>query len=428
MVRLVPVRTVKSTSEDHLAYLSSPQNKVPNRFRSKHYDRSVFGGDDCVKAMDPCCKCNECTSCPMVVISAGQKVCDKYNITLRTVKEFMDGGLLESLHEESFLIYAQRTASGSYQMGILAALDVADCRSNVIRKHELCVPRCEATKTQRMKHFQSLYMDPVMVMYRQSSAVDALLARVTAQQAPISLDTDAPDCSEPEHLMWCVSNADDVHALQAAFAEVDAMYIADGHHRTAAACSKSPQASAPPSARYMAALIFADSQLSVLSYHRCLRSLGGVTPTAFLAELSQAFDVTQVTLREDMEEEDHEDMLMFLDGVWYQLRLLEHRRAGYAGNPLGDIHAQLLTEQVLQPIFQLQYPEGEAQVMYVDGRSGLRGVQQAVLSGQAAVGFALRKISTQQIMQVADAGHLLPPKATFFDPKPMAGLMLRLQR
>jgi len=113
---------------------------------------------------------------------------------------------------------------------------------------------------------------------------------------------------------------------------------------------------------------------------------------------------------------------------WYELSLREETKTLYRGNPLGDIHAQILVEQILEPIFHLYYPEGEKDILYVDGRSGWAGVEQCVNSGQAVAGFALRRVSTSEIMRVSDSGRLLPPKATFFDPKPMAGLLLRLQR
>lgn len=212
-----------------------------------------------MKTLQASCACAQCHPNPLVVVSTGQRICDKYNITLRNVKEFVDGGLLEAQEEEVFMIYAQKTPAGNYQVGVLAALDVEDCKKNIIKKHELCVPRADEMKSHRVKHFQvgkllflglfelltnsvyflvdqlkqSLYVDPIMVMHRQNGAVDSVLQSVMKTQKPISLGLNEGD---DEHLLWTVREAEHILALQNAFSSVDAVYIADGHHRTSAAC------------------------------------------------------------------------------------------------------------------------------------------------------------------------------------------------
>eukprot|EP01039_Chlorochromonas_danica_P002001 gene2001-2184_t len=426
MVRLVPVRAVNSTSEDYVANLGSPGNKIPNRFRSKHYDRSVFGGDECVKNLQSSCACAQCHPNPLVVISTGQRICDKYNITLRNVKEFVDGGLLEAQEEEAFMIYAQKTAAGNYQVGVLAALDVEDCKKNIIKKHELCVPRADEMKSYRVKHFQSLYVDPIMVMHRHNEAVDLVLQSVMNTQKPVSLGLDESD--DDDHLLWTVRETEHILALQNAFSSVDAVYIADGHHRTSAACSRydNESHSKPPSSRYLTALLFSATQLSVLSYHRCLRSLP-CGEDAFLSALQRTFHLSPCdSMGEASAASERGDLVMCLPGCrWLALSLLAPPSPDC---PLATIQAQMLVDHIFDPICQLRYPDGEKEVHYVDGREGFEGIERCIQSGEAVVGFALRRVSPSEVMAVADANKLLPPKATFFDPKPMPGLLLRLQR
>ncbi|RYY84706.1 DUF1015 family protein [archaeon] len=203
-----------------------------------------------------------------------------------------------------------------------------------------------------------------MVMYRQSPEIDRLVSKVMSSADPITLHTsrDKPDA---EHVLWSVKDPEDLHALQAAFEHIDAMYIADGHHRTSAACrAQGNSRKSPPSGRYLTALVFPDSQLNVLSYNRCLKSLGELDNHTFMHTLTQSFDMQ--TLSEDAVNViyAHPDrgIMMYLDNTWYLLTMKAHIQDAYRDNPLGGIDAQVLSDQVMTPMLGLTYPEGEKQV------------------------------------------------------------------
>ena len=222
----------------------------------------------------------------------------------------------------------------------------------------------------------------------------------------------------------------DVIAIQSAFQSVESLYIADGHHRTAAACQ---QALAPkptrktaqqplPSSKYITALVFPDTQLNVLSFNRCLKSLPNIDEQQFLISVAERFEIehlSETNIREHDEKGSADEIQMYYSGSWYQLTPCEE---------VQDIDAQILVDNLFKPVLNMSYPESEKNMVYVDGRQGRQGVMNCVDDGKALVGFYVRRVQTRMIMQIADAGKLLPPKATFFDPKPMPGLLIRLKR
>eukprot|EP01038_Epipyxis_sp_PR26KG_P014092 gene14092-18911_t len=311
MVRVYPVKTIKSVNQNEIKITQAVKNGIPNRFgATKFYDRSVFGFDDCVKGLGltECC-CNTCTKIPLVILStATESVRDHHNITLRNVKEFLDGGLLEPLDDESILIYSQTTKDGVVQVGIFAALDVEDCRKNVIKRHEQTTKAADVICSEKAKNYQSSYVDPVMVMYRDDSKVATIINHIMKTEKPIqecSIDSEASNGAIAKHAVWNVQDKNDITAIQEAFESIDSVYIADGHHRTAAACrynnANSPQkpnarksAFYVNSARYLTALLFPASQLNVLSYNRCVKSLGDhLTVETFMDQVSESFVVTK---------------------------------------------------------------------------------------------------------------------------------------
>lgn len=203
-----------------------------------------------------------------------------------------------------------------------------------------------------------------MVMYRQDPKVDRLVSKVMSSAEPMTLHSshDKPDA---EHLLWSVKDPEDLRALQQAFEHIDAMYIADGHHRTSAACrAQGNSRKTPPSAKYLTALLFPDTQLNVLSYNRCLKSLGGLDSYSFIQTLSKSFDLRTLadSSIQDTYAQPDRGIMMYLDKSWYLLSMKEHIRDVYLGNPLGAIDAQVLSDQVMTPMLGMTYPDGEKQV------------------------------------------------------------------
>jgi uncharacterized protein (DUF1015 family) len=353
--------------------------------------------------------------------------------------------VLASLQDLGVYCHVYCCRPAGTQVGILAALDVEDCINNLVKRHEKCIPAHEKPLTQRMKQYQSLYVDPVMVMYRQDKAIDDLLCQIMSLDEPIEVgDDDAKDC---RHLLWCIHDRSIIASCQLAFANIEHLYIADGHHRTEDACkayqsygsSSSAKSTvgtlrrkdqpAFSSSKYLTALLYADTQLNVLSFNRCIKSFGcGVSCEQFILEAEKAFDVVAISLDEAKEIEYAQQqglsagncILMYLNKQWYSLTLrrtvdmIEGNCDDKLINHLEDIDAQILVDKLFNPVLKLHYPESEKNMIYIDGRKGKAEVQRLVDAGEAAAGFVVRRVCTRRIMSLADANHLLPPKVRYF--------------
>lgn len=314
-----------------------------------------------------------------------------------------------------------------------------------------------------------------MIMYRQNIIIDEIVTRIMQTESPIELDelTDGEEETETRgdpgnhHWLYTVTNKADILTLQQAFEQIDTLYIADGHHRTAAAC-KIQQSPRPNSgrktwsnnngSRFITALIFPDTQLNVLSFNRCVKSLEGYTESTFLEAIASHFTVTKLTPDPTVVSASSSgngttsthDIQMYLNHQWYQLTLLTATDSDTDNDTDHAIDAQILVEHLFKPILSMYYPDSEKNMIYskcysaivlslvyinsmmccsiVDGRKGKEAIEYCVDSNEAMVGFTVARVSTRMIMKIADADCLLPPKATFFDPKPMPGLLLRLKR
>ena len=275
MVRIYPFNAFASSEggararEEDLKSI----NTAPNRFSvSRSYDRSVVidrESDDIGDGKGPgmqrlCAEAEIQRQTPVVILSRGRgrekehestgnSLCSRHGITFRNVKEFIDGGILELVREQSFLIYSQETGSGGghRQVGICAALAVEDCLKGSIKRHEKVTKEATVSQKRLSNASHPRNVDPVMMMYRYSEAVQAIIEKIITRDIPVSMqarsrrgsrlglpeDDDAvPVASADDHKIWSITDQADIEALRVAFSKVDSLYIADGHHRTAAAC------------------------------------------------------------------------------------------------------------------------------------------------------------------------------------------------
>lgn len=178
------------------------------------------------------CHCTLCSENPLVVVS-GSTLFEQNNVSLKNIREFVDGGMLQSIVEESFIVYSQVSASGREQIGLLAAIDVADCKNNIVKCHEQVTKNVETICFDKFSP-KSCVVDPLMIMYRSQDTINVILSKVMASRCPHHSWTD-PTSGEA-HRLWLVESPQDMMCIRRAFAPVESVYIADGHHRTASAC------------------------------------------------------------------------------------------------------------------------------------------------------------------------------------------------
>lgn len=333
---------------------------------------------------------------PVVVVSQ-DNFCGNHKINMHSMLEYIDTGLLFRCYDEVFFVYAQTTGDHT-QIGICGALSTEDYRRGVIKKHEETLGTSSA-------YFDKVHnVDPVMMMYRQSADISQVVERVMGSAEPLLRTS----CEGGEHSLWAIQSRADIAALQMAFARVDTMYIADGHHRSAAA--------ARSNSKYILAAVFPDSQLRVLPYNRCITTLGTLSPRQYINRIRCNFIIQPLgpTSSIDPTPLHPHEMSMFLGDTWYSLhprpRLLS---TSQAADPILSLDPEILHRCLLKPILGIECPRSDTRLVYVCGKQGWGELERLVQAGEVAVAFLLRHVSVTEIMHVADSGCLLPPKVCF---------------
>lgn len=346
-----------------------------------------------------------------------------YDKAVENFKLWQNRGWLVQDPKEMYYIYAQ-TMDGRTQYGLVAAANVDDYMSGKIKKHELTRKDKE---DDRMIHvrIQDANIEPVFFAYPDVDEMNKLVADWVAAHAP-EYDFVAPDGFG--HTFWAITD-DAVNArITEIFKNVPAMYVADGHHRTAAAArvgaekrAQNPNHTGDEEYNYFLAVIFPESQLHVIDYNRVVRDLNGLTPDEFLAKLSESFDVTDMGTEIYKPAKLH-NFGMYLNGHWYSLTA----KAGtYNDNdPIGVLDVTVLSNLVFDKILNLGDLRTSKRIDFVGGIRGLSELQKRVDSGEMVAAFALYPVTMRQIIDIADTGNIMPPKTTWFEPKLRSGLVI----
>ena len=336
---------------------------------------------------------------------------------------FQKKGWLVQDKDEHYYIYAQ-TMNGKTQYGLVIGAYVDDYMNGVIKKHELTRRDKEED---RMKHVRvnDANMEPVFFAYPDNAVLDALLKRY-AQKEP-EYDFIAP-IDGFRHQFWVISDAADIATITAEFAKMPALYIADGHHRSAAAAlvgaekaRLNPNHRGDEEYNYFMAVAFQASQLTILDYNRVLKDLNGLTSEQFLDAIRKNFTVEDKGTEIYKPQHLHEFSL-YLDGHWFALTA---KPGTYdESDPIGVLDVDISSRLILQDILQLGDLRSSQRIDFVGGLRGLGELKRRVDSGEMRAALALYPVSMQQIMDIADSGKIMPPKATWFEPKLRSGLVV----
>jgi len=352
-----------------------------------------------------------------------------YQKAKSNLEDFIRNGWLIRDTSNSFYIYAQKMGT-HMQYGVCAGVRVKDYKSNIIKKHELTVKKKEDDRT-KLTYIQNANVGLVFLTYRQSTHIDALVQEIT--RANPESRAIAPD-DQTEHMVWPVSDPQKVAALQAAFEPVPVAYIADGHHRSASAFRvgemKIDEAKAAglqvtgeePFCHFMAVL-FPAPQLQVLNYNRVVRDLNGLTADQFLAKVCEKFDVNELKQGQSLDPPNKGTFSMYLNGKW--MRLAAKSGSFDAADPVKSLDVQVLYDNLLSSILAIGNPRTDERIKYVGGIRGTNELVSLVKDQGWAVAFAMHPVSVDEVMDIADAGAIMPPKATWFEPKLKSGLIVR---
>jgi uncharacterized protein (DUF1015 family) len=338
---------------------------------------------------------------------------------------------LERLRGDGILVqdpapryYAYRLDAGEHhQTGLVAAASVDAYREGRIRRHELTRPTKEQDRVRQIDALNA-QTGPVFLVYRASDSIDRRLNRL-AGTSPL-LDVTAED--GVRHRIWAIDDPDAITAFGADVDALERLYIADGHHRAAAAARVAEERSAAKTDRasvhsqHFLAVLFPHDQLQILPYNRVIKDLNGMDPEAFLARVATAYAVDPSG--SPFTPEARGEAALYLAGRWYRLQLDETRIP--AADPIGRLDVSLLHDQLIAPLLQITDPRRDERIDFVGGVRGLDGLRARVDSGEMAAAFALPPTRMEDLLAVADAGAMMPPKSTWFEPKLADGLISHL--
>ena len=335
-------------------------------------------------------------------------------------------GWLVQDKEPHFYIYAQTMADRT-QYGIVGCASVDDYLEDRIKKHELTRPDKEQD---RMIHIRTnnANIEPVFLTYPAVKEIDAIVKKIARKEKP-EYNFTAEDGFG--HHFWVVRDPDTNKQIEKLFAmKVPCTYVADGHHRTAAAAlvgkekrENNPKHKGTEEYNYFLAVHFPDNQLRIIDYNRTIKDLNGLTAEEFLSRLEQAFEIKNRGPRTYKPRRLH-NFSMYLEGNWYSLSA---RKGTYDDNdPVGGLDVTILTNQVLTPILDIQDLRRSKRIDFVGGIRGIRELKNRVDRGEMKVAFALYPVSMKQLITIADSGNIMPPKTTWFEPKLRSGLVIHL--
>ena len=346
-----------------------------------------------------------------------------YDKAAENFKMFQEKGWLTQDAQDCYYIYAQ-TMNGKTQYGLVVGAFVEDYLNGVIKKHELTRRDKEED---RMKHVRvcDANIEPVFFAYPDNDVLNELIARYVATE-PV-YDFIAP-IDGFGHKLWVISDEKDIDTVTKQFAEMPALYIADGHHRSAAAAlvgaekaKQNPNHRGDEEYNYFMAVCFPASQLTVLDYNRVVKDLNGMTSEQFLEALTKNF-VGENLGSEIYKPAKLHEFSLYLDGIWYALTA---KQGTYDDtDPIGVLDVDISSRLIIDELLGIKDLRSDKRIDFVGGLRGLAELKRRVDSGEMRMALALYPVSMKQIMDIADSGNIMPPKATWFEPKLRSGLII----
>ncbi len=339
-------------------------------------------------------------------------------------RELLDGmisdGTFVTDNQECYYIY-ELIMGGRAQTGIVACASIDDYQNNVIKKHE----KTRADKEEdRIRHVDACNAQtgPIFLAYRSKQVINDIVTK-TKKEEPLYQFMASDGVS---HVVWRIAGEEEIAALLQAFAEIDSIYIADGHHRAASAVrvglmrrEANPGYTGKEEFNYFLSVLFPDEQLMIMDYNRVVKDLNGHTKEEFLQLVEESFEVEKMGKEAYQPKKAHEAG-MYLDGVWYRITA---KPMIYSDDPVEGLDVSLLQKYLLTPILGIGDPKTDKRIDFVGGIRGLSELERRVKEDME-VAFAMYPPSIGQLFQVADAGLLMPPKSTWFEPKLRSGLFI----
>lgn len=345
-----------------------------------------------------------------------------YERAARNFKLFQDNGWLIQDKEDRYYIYAQ-TMGDHKQYGLVVATNVDDYMQGHIKKHELTRRDKEED---RMKHVRATNanIEPVFLAYPDNRILDDIVSKETAK-AP---EYDFVSNDGFGHTFWVIDDVETIKLITKTFESIPNLYIADGHHRTAAAAlvghemaQNNPKHTGTEEYNYFLAVCFPESHLKIIDYNRVVKDLNGLTPESFIERLSEHFDI-EAKGQEPYKPQRIHNFSIYLDNKWYSITA---KKDTYDDNdPIEGLDVTISSKYILKDILGIGDLRSDKRIDFVGGIRGLSELEKRVDSGEMSIAIALYPVTMQQLIKIADTGNILPPKTTWFEPKLRSGLVI----
>jgi len=348
-----------------------------------------------------------------------------YRKGAENLKSLIGQGIL--FQDEKPMFYVYRQIMGNHvQTGLAACASVDEYEKNIIKKHELTR---QDKEDDRVKHiwYQNAQVGPVFLTYHARREIDILIEQVCQGTPEYDLTSD----DGVRHTLWVVSDGAHIRQITNEFGKIDYLYVADGHHRSAAAQrvrdmkrKENPHHTGEEEYNYFLTVIFPHDQMQILDYNRVVKDLNGLSKEDFLRKIEQNFEIRKAETNAPYKPGKAHEFGMFLDSQWYQLTA---RPGSFDRNdPVSRLDVSILQENLLAPVLGIGDPRKDKRIDFVGGIRGLKELEKRVNSGAWQVAFALFPTSIEDLMAIADAGKTMPPKSTWFEPKLRSGLVVHL--
>lgn len=348
-----------------------------------------------------------------------------YDKAKENLKKLMHDRVMKQEEKDSYYLY-QIQMGDHVQTGLVAVASVDDYLEGRIKKHEFTRPAKEDDRTTHILTSKA-QTGPVFCIFRSDPNLKKIFDELTNDEPEFNFTAD----DGVRHTLWVIKKAEHANSITDAFARFDAIYIADGHHRSAAGTraaekyrEKYPEFNGDEEFNYFLTVIFPDDEMNILAYNRVLKDLSGMSEQEFVDGLKSKFDVAEVASKEEAEPKDNYEYGMYLDGKWYKLKA--HDSVIDRTDPVESLDVQVLARNVLKPMLKIEDPRTDPRIDFVGGIRGLKELEKLVKSGEWKLAFALYPTSVEQLLRVADAGKVMPPKSTWFEPKLRSGMVVHL--
>jgi len=349
-----------------------------------------------------------------------------YQKARENLYNYITSGLMKQDEQAMFYIYRE-TMDGREQYGLVGLCSVDEYFDGTIKKHELTRSDKE---TDRIKHVDTCnaHASPVFFTYRHQEGIDAIVNRIVANSQPVY---DFVSDDGIGHALWLMPDSTDIQAIRDAFAAMEYLYVADGHHRTASGAKvgtmrreQHPDYTGEEEFNHFMTVIFPDNQLRIFDYNRVIKDLHGHSKAEFLALVGEKFEVEALNSSKPYHPEGLHRFGMYLDGVWY--KLTAKPGTWDDSNVVQSLDVSIMQTNLLQPILGIHDPRKDKRIDFIGGIRGLGELVRRVDSGREVVAFAMYPTSMDELIAIADAGEIMPPKSTWFEPKIRSGLFIHL--